>query len=235
MLTFFRRIRKGLLASGATSKYLLYAIGEIALVVIGILIALQINNWNEDRKKVDTIKVYLQNLAEDLENDLENFKYGEINSTFRYYSTQYLIQLSGEPVYNPEADGHRVEEWKASYLWNNPIPKEYNREFIQLAFLWTHRVEMSEKTSSSIEVLRQTSEYSFFKNELIKDAIDNYYNARMFRFGPEAKGVVRSIIRTWQDELMDEGILNSTPFVKGDPILILKNNPSLSRKIEGIG
>jgi len=51
MLTFFRRIRKGLLGDDAISKYLLYAIGEIALVVIGILIALQINNWNEKRKQ----------------------------------------------------------------------------------------------------------------------------------------------------------------------------------------
>jgi hypothetical protein len=42
MLTFFRRIRKGLLESGTTRKYLLYAIGEIALVVIGILIALHL-------------------------------------------------------------------------------------------------------------------------------------------------------------------------------------------------
>jgi len=50
MLTFFRRIRIGLLGSGTTSRYLLYAIGEIALVVIGILIDLQINNWNEWRK-----------------------------------------------------------------------------------------------------------------------------------------------------------------------------------------
>ena len=49
MLTFFRRIRKGLLGTGATSKYLLYAVGEIALVVVGILIALQINNWNQER------------------------------------------------------------------------------------------------------------------------------------------------------------------------------------------
>jgi len=50
MLTFFRRIRKGLLDGGRTSKYVLYAVGEIALVVIGILIALSINNWNEARK-----------------------------------------------------------------------------------------------------------------------------------------------------------------------------------------
>ena len=51
MLTFFRRIRKGLLGEGQARNYLLYAIGEIALVVIGILIALQINNWNESRKQ----------------------------------------------------------------------------------------------------------------------------------------------------------------------------------------
>ncbi|MFT6809990.1 MAG: hypothetical protein ACJA01_003233, partial [Saprospiraceae bacterium] len=50
MLTFFRRIRKGLLEGGKTRKYLVYAIGEIALVVIGILIAVQINNRNEWRK-----------------------------------------------------------------------------------------------------------------------------------------------------------------------------------------
>ena len=49
MLTFFRRIRKGLIDGGATTRYLFYATGEIALVVLGILIALQINNWNETR------------------------------------------------------------------------------------------------------------------------------------------------------------------------------------------
>jgi len=50
MINFFRKIRQQLLTENKFSKYLLYAIGEIFLVVIGILIALQINNWNEDRK-----------------------------------------------------------------------------------------------------------------------------------------------------------------------------------------
>ncbi len=49
MLTFLRRIRKSLIESRSARKYLFYAIGEIALVVIGILIALQINNWNQKR------------------------------------------------------------------------------------------------------------------------------------------------------------------------------------------
>ena len=49
MINFFRHIRKKLLTQNKVSKYLLYAIGEILLVVVGILIALQVNNWNEDR------------------------------------------------------------------------------------------------------------------------------------------------------------------------------------------
>lgn len=47
MIKFFRNIRQNLLAEGKIGKYLKYASGEIILVVIGILIALQINNWNE--------------------------------------------------------------------------------------------------------------------------------------------------------------------------------------------
>ena len=50
MIKFFRHIRKDLMEKNKTGKYLKYAIGEIVLVVIGILIALQINNWNENRK-----------------------------------------------------------------------------------------------------------------------------------------------------------------------------------------
>ncbi len=74
MLTFLRRIRKGLLDGGRTSRYLLYAIGEIALVVIGILIALQINNWNEWRKERIKEKEILQELLETVDINLEVFQ-----------------------------------------------------------------------------------------------------------------------------------------------------------------
>ena len=70
MLTFFRRIRQSLLESSQTRKYILYAIGEIALVVLGILIALQINNWNEGLK---SNKIELQILA-GLKTELTNNK-----------------------------------------------------------------------------------------------------------------------------------------------------------------
>jgi len=51
MIKFYRRIRQNLLSKGKTGKYLKYAIGEIILVVIGILIALQINNWNQQHQQ----------------------------------------------------------------------------------------------------------------------------------------------------------------------------------------
>ena len=75
MIKFFRNVRKNLLNQGKTANYLKYAIGEIALVVIGILIALQVNNWNIDRVDRKSEQKYLKNIKEDLEKDLVNLSY----------------------------------------------------------------------------------------------------------------------------------------------------------------
>lgn len=69
MITLFRRLRQKLIDSGSVTKYLLYAVGEILLVVIGILIALQINNWNEERKNMIKVENYTQSLIADLVKD----------------------------------------------------------------------------------------------------------------------------------------------------------------------
>lgn len=65
MIKLFRKIRQQLLTENKFSKYILYAIGEIILVVIGILIALQINNWNENEKSKKLEQVVLKNLAQE--------------------------------------------------------------------------------------------------------------------------------------------------------------------------
>ena len=70
MIKFFRNIRKNLLSQGKTGKYVKYAIGEIILVVIGILIALQINNLNEQRKQHNQEQDYLSALKREFENNL---------------------------------------------------------------------------------------------------------------------------------------------------------------------
>ncbi len=75
MIKFFRKIRQRLLTENKFNKYLIYAIGEVILVVIGILIALQINNWNEQNKTDKVENVFLKRLLVDLKKDkayLEN-------------------------------------------------------------------------------------------------------------------------------------------------------------------
>ncbi|MBM1106832.1 hypothetical protein JQC67_11830 [Aurantibacter crassamenti] len=69
MIKFFRKIRKNLLSENKFSKYLIYAIGEIVLVVIGILIALAINNKNENRKETIAINNVLLEIKDDLLQD----------------------------------------------------------------------------------------------------------------------------------------------------------------------
>ena len=70
MIKYFRRIRQKLLANGRLSKYLVYAIGEIALVMIGILLALQVSNWNEHRKDRVKETTYLNDIKDDLQSNV---------------------------------------------------------------------------------------------------------------------------------------------------------------------
>ena len=76
MIKFFRKIRQRLLTEGKVTRYLLYALGEIVLVVVGILIALQINNWNEQRKQ----NVERQNLISAILEDFEYNRYILLNN-----------------------------------------------------------------------------------------------------------------------------------------------------------
>ncbi|MCZ4408358.1 DUF6090 family protein [Cryomorphaceae bacterium 1068] len=81
MIKVFRQIRQQLFMEGKTGKYLKYAIGEIILVVIGILIALQINNWNNGRveKKSDyqSIRALISDLKAKDEEIISDFEYGK--------------------------------------------------------------------------------------------------------------------------------------------------------------
>ena len=116
MLTFFRRIRKGLLGTGATGKYLLYAIGEIALVVIGILIALQINNWHENNKREIKEIRYLGDLLQDLNQDslnlsrmIKSFEIASISK--KWLEVQFHIE--GQP--SESSAFHLENQWELNF------------------------------------------------------------------------------------------------------------------------
>lgn len=72
MLRLFSKIRNKLLVNRNISKYLLYAFGEIILVIIGILIALYINNWNQERQQAVKVEMIFNELLKNLETDILN-------------------------------------------------------------------------------------------------------------------------------------------------------------------
>ena len=121
MIKFFRHIRKSLLMENNTSKYFKYAIGVILLVVIGILIALQINNWNTERKDKNTATYLLSSLQEDLENDIEELKYNilDAENTVKASKTLQLYYLDSEKYSNDFQQHVRDVEMSVSSDLNN--------------------------------------------------------------------------------------------------------------------
>ena len=97
MIKFFRNIRQKLIAQGKTTNYLKYAIGEIVLVVIGILIALQINDWNEERKNHLLEASYYCKLLEDINQDVLEIKNQIDINQIRIDNSNKFISLIQQP------------------------------------------------------------------------------------------------------------------------------------------
>ncbi len=98
MFRFFRKFRQDLISNNQFRKYLKYAVGEIILVVLGILIALQINNWNNNRIESDKIRSYATLLIQDLERDIEMVEYSRrqaARSVVRLDSLTLYVQGKG--------------------------------------------------------------------------------------------------------------------------------------------
>jgi hypothetical protein len=140
MIKFFRKIRQNLLAEGKTEKYLKYALGEIVLVVIGILIAIQINNANQNHLDRKRLQGYLNSIAQNIESDLKKAEkinkirlevfpkvaFAERRMTMEYYqfrSEVYQEQISPDYRYSIEnidfVSKAINDVWTTSYLTPN--------------------------------------------------------------------------------------------------------------------
>ena len=90
MARIFNTIRQRLLAQNRLTRYLVYAVGEIVLVVIGILIALQLNNWNADQKLINEELALLAEMRQNLERDLDDCR-SNIASNQRWQRSQEIV------------------------------------------------------------------------------------------------------------------------------------------------
>lgn len=170
MLKFFRHIRQRLLNENKFSKYLLYAIGEIVLVVIGILIALQINNWNEARKEKHLEKQLISLLINDLEekkrenivdfNISEQFveRFQAVIDTWEYeerIDTTYLkqnLRTLGADNYFQNENSPIYSGLSSTNFWKQ-IPDSLNKQIDNVYRIRLRRVGIA---------LDKTSEYGTF-------------------------------------------------------------------------
>jgi hypothetical protein len=149
MIKFFRKIRQRSLTENKFGKYLLYAVGEILLVVIGILIALQVDNWNGKRK----LRAVQQELLEDLRDDLiesrEELEKGLALNKFTV--SQYRIIM--DAIVNDDPGSAKIDS-AATYLpnWHSPF-----------------------FTSTTYESLK-SNESNIIENDQLRKQISNLYD-----------------------------------------------------------
>lgn len=130
MIKIFRNTRRQLLVESKLTKYLLYAAGEIFLVVVGILIALQINNMNDERKQRATEIHYLENIRTDLGINLaEMDRYLETRTECIAAANRILAHFEGEPITDYSAfnaDGVMIYSWQRFWQNNNTFQELVN-------------------------------------------------------------------------------------------------------------
>ncbi|MDX1667302.1 MAG: DUF6090 family protein [Saprospiraceae bacterium] len=115
MLTFFRKIRQALIHSGSFRKYFLYASGEIMLVVIGILLALQVNNWNQEAQERKREHKLLSQLEVDLKKCLVDVN-GNILIHDKIYQSAHILMdhLDSDLPYHDSLAKH----FSSAFLWS---------------------------------------------------------------------------------------------------------------------
>jgi len=153
MIKIFRNIRQKMLTENKFSKYLIYAIGEIVLVVIGILIALSINNWNESRKQSISEKEFITSVKNDLKQD------------------KIFIQLIVE-IIEP-----RIEAYKAL---NSDLPNLYDNDRNSLDSIFQNYFK-SQRTfypiSGSYQSAVSGNQITVFRNKELIQKIIKLYNS----------------------------------------------------------
>jgi hypothetical protein len=180
MIKFFRKIRQKMLTKNKFSKYLIYAIGEIFLVVIGILIALQINNWNEERLVKLQIKTNLINLSTAIKQDFDLLKEIEETNDFRYNSIFQVLKWTEIPL--PEIDTIPIKLLSTS-IWEGEIPETFNSEFFKRSISYIIKPRRMIVQTYAMEELKNSGLYSKLDNQELKNVLNEYYSDLKWFFG----------------------------------------------------
>ena len=152
MIKFFRNIRQQLLGEGKTSRYFKYAVGEVLLVVVGILIALQINNWNLERKNNQLKENYLTRLINDIAQDTLNINDVISNLDNSQKAITHFTQAIHSSNEDRELDSTISKYFELGWIINDFVV-----------------------TDNTYKDLSQTGNMNIIKNDSLVDDIIAYY------------------------------------------------------------
>jgi hypothetical protein len=175
MIRLFRKIRHQLLSKNNYGIYVLYATGEIVLVMVGILLALQIDNWNEARKDRSTEERYMERLLHDLQNDTIYFE-SQISLSERTIShlDSFLLEMYKAPK-SPD-DVERIMK-HSSFETDDLILK--NSTFRELISTGSMNIFSDQNIKVAImdyyhlgeEIASQIKEFNLFSTQVMADVI----------------------------------------------------------------
>ena len=167
MIRFFSKIRYRLSAENLPSRpagraakpasrsgrYLRYAIGEILLVVIGILIALQVNTWNEQRKDRSQEHKYLTRLVAEITTDIDNISASILANQNRMQRAEFLLKTIENPGLAEDSATYFIQSIEYAGYTNNPVVSD-----------------------NTFEEIKSSGKLSLIRNENLRGAIQEYYS-----------------------------------------------------------
>jgi uncharacterized phage-associated protein len=181
MINFFRKIRENMLTENNFSKYLLYAIGEIVLVMVGILLAVQVNNWNENVKNKSMETDYLIRISQDLDNDLAAFEKTIDLAQSRNKRILFLQQALNDSDLAIKSSDYFI------------------KSIIQAG--WTFEPSISDYT---FDELKSSGRLVLIQNKDLRTSLSKYYNSR---YSDRQWNYIRENVQTKYYEY-SAGILN---------------------------
>ena len=208
-------------------NFLLHGVSEIFFVLVGILLALQINNWNSKRKEIETRNLQLLNLKEELIEEQKTLAHLKMIHEFKYEGFQYLLTLIGEPKYDPTIDDMTPPILKDNLIWPKEIPTNYNKAFIHKVFLWSHRVDFFKSNQTTLNEMNNAGTLSLIKNRDLKIGILGYYDS----WDGRLRILMRELVEDWQKSFEKDGLITSIVHREDNPLELFKNNPERIGKL----
>jgi len=153
MIKFFRNIRQNLIREGKTANYLKYAIGEIILVVIGILIALQINNWNEARRDRIEEKKFLIRFEAEITANIKSISISIDLNRSRRQRAEFLMKTIDSPQLAENSPSYFIRSIEHAGYTNFPVISD-----------------------NTFQEIKSSGKLSLIRNENIRNALLQYYS-----------------------------------------------------------